>query len=158
MAGSALHKKSAWAAGRAVLTPLQEEFNQPGGKGPALHPEKRRASTSARALAHPVLRTCRLPRDTRCKPLHQNAVACSRSALFLERACCSQQHSSTFEFQQPGSFTSLCKSLLSLEFDKIHTLCTACTDTYKSSIYWLDTLIKYHIIYSNLIIRKSELQ
>lgn len=128
-AGSALHEKSAWAAGPAVLTLLQEELNQPGGKGPALHPEKRRASSSPRAPARPALRTRRLPRDTRRKPLRPNAVACSRSALFLERACCSRQPSSTSEFQQPRSFTSLCKSLLSLEFDKIHTLRTGCTDT-----------------------------
>lgn len=84
----------------------------------------------------------RLPWDACCKPLHQNAVACSRSTLFLERACYSQQPSSASEFQQPRSFTSLCKSPLILEFDKIHTLRTACTNIYKSSIYWLDTLDK----------------
>lgn len=38
-----------------------------------------------------------------------------QGALPLQRVCCAQQASSISEFQQPRSFTSLCKSLLSLD-------------------------------------------
>lgn len=69
---------------------------------------------SCRSPAPPALQMCRLPWDRHHKPLHQSTVARSRSTALTRSLLCSAAISIS-EFQQPRSFTSLCKSLLSLD-------------------------------------------
>lgn len=112
--GSALHETSAWAAGQTVPTPPPEEFGHPGGKG---------AASTQRRDEPPQLLLC-----SRCAGCHGTGTAspCTKAqlhaagTLLLQRAGCAQQASSISEFQQPRSFPSLCKSLLSLDWQNTY--------------------------------------
>lgn len=120
MTGSALHETWAWAARQTVLTSPHEEFGQLGGKG-AASTQRREEPPQLQEPSSSCAPDVQAPGTSTASPCTK-AQLHAAGTLLLERACCAQQASSIPEFQHPRSFTSLCKSLLSLDWQNTYLM------------------------------------
>lgn len=111
-------RDTAWAARQTVLTPPHENLASWEVKE---QPPPREETSSTAAGAQLLLHSrCAGSRGTGSAGPCTKAQLHSAGALLLQRSCCAQQASSVSEFQQPRSFTSLCKSLLSLDWQNTY--------------------------------------